>query len=187
MKKKLLIILALMPVLSYAQDTVYKCTSPNGEVHYLNINPALSKTTGCVKMELSIPDRGVTVVNTSYNKKTTSTASPGSSPMVVFNDEQKSRDSKRQTILGKELQEEEQQLSTVSKMLSNLTETKSTDAQQLQQLSTLQATHQRNIQSLKKELGIKENNPTVSSPNNGLKIEKAISNVSYTSNTKLIK
>ena len=177
MKNKILAILAILPTLSFAQNVVYKCTSSNGDVNYINITTLVSKST-CVKTNLFVP--ASSPVKHTFTKNNSSSNSNVN--LAVFNPEQKSRDSQRQVILTKELQDEQEQLSSVDKMLKNLDSTKAADARQIEQLSSLQVTHNRNIETLKKELNIKENSPPITLPTPistvNLKIEKSENDIS---------
>jgi hypothetical protein len=176
LKKIALLSLTCLPLFSYGQNVIYKCTSPKGEVNYLNITSVVAKSGGCVKTDLASQEKVSSGMGHNDSKKTISMPN-GSSPLVVYNEEQKNRDSKRQAILGKELEEEETQLKSVTNMLQNLNSSKTPDSAQLAQLTNLKDTHQKNIVSLRKELGMKDvnnSNLPVSLPSNsGLKIEKA--------------
>lgn len=174
MKKYLPLIFTLLPLISYSQDIIYKCTSPKGEINYVNLSSAAKKNSGCVKTDIAVFD--MPIVRSVENKKSpTNNTTSGGSGMAVYSDDQKNRDSKRQTVLQKELEEEENQLSTVNNSITTLNNSKGSDPKQIQDLNNLQVIHKKNIESLKKELGIKDNAVTVATP---LKIEKMNTEVS---------
>lgn len=153
-KTLLLFFLLFISNFSYSQNIIYKCTAINGEINYMNITPTLSKNSGCIKTDLGF-NNNISTRSINTKNHITNTA------MLVVNNEQKSRDNKRELILGKELAEEQEQLNVINNMLKNVSKN---DTNQIEQLNSVQANHQKNIIALKKELGIKEQNT--------LKIEK---------------
>lgn len=156
MKKYILLALALITLNSQAEDTIYKCTSSSGEVSYINISSIVSKNKGCIKTDLAVVSKPKTVT---FNKKLSSSQASGENvlgSMVVYNSEQKDRDSKRQNVLQKELDDEEAQLLKVSHSLKTLKDNKNPDKKQMEEFVNLQNQHTRNIEALRKELGKKE-------------------------------
>lgn len=143
-----------------AQDMVYKCTDNQGNVTYLNGSPSKAPNSSCNKTELGNIEQYPTVSNTSKTKNIISNPNIGSgnngivqASMMIKDPEQIIRDTKRQLVLNRELENEKEQLSTVVDMLKKVS---SQDIEQSNQLKEMEATHQRNIGSLEKELGIKK-------------------------------
>lgn len=173
MKKYLPLLLTFLPLISYSQDVIYKCTSAKGEINYINLSSAANKNSGCVKTDIAGVDRAI--IRNSDNKKSNSGSSGTSGTVAVYSEDQKNRDSKRQTILQKELEEEQNQLTTVNTSIATLNNSKGVDPKQIQDLNNLLGIHKKNIEALKKELGIKDSTNTVNvTP---LKIEKVNSTV----------
>lgn len=140
---------------SYAQssDVIFKCVDAQGGVSYVNVNSA--KSAGCSKTDLATIDK-LSIVSSERNKKIRSSSesshsSPGSG-MVVKDEDQQIRETKRIVVLKRELADEQEQLNTVNSMLANVG---TKDPAQAGQLKEMQATHQKNIESLQKELGMR--------------------------------
>ena len=144
----------------YAQNVVYKCVDSSGNTSYVNSGSS-AKSNGCQKTDLADPAKGMGMLirneggDTPYkniSNVSMSTGGSGNIP-VIKSDEQKKKDEGRFTILSKELQDEQEQLANVEKMIKNLGDSKDTD--QISKLKEMKDRHVKNIMSLKKELGIK--------------------------------
>lgn len=150
---------------SYAQssDVIFKCVDAQGNISYVNVNSA--KSSGCSKTDLATIDKLSTVSSERNRKARISSAenhsSSGSSGMVVKDEDQQIRETKRIVVLKRELADEQEQLSTVNSMLSNVG---TKDPAQAGQLKEMQLTHQKNIESLQKELGMRSQ-PSSITPN----------------------
>ncbi len=139
------ILLSIVGVPSFAQGVIYKCTDANGDISYSS-----ESTTGrCEKTNLAKLDNG-NILNkpTSFNNNSSSS----SVAPTVQNSDQIVRDQKRAAILQGELSQEKTQLQTVLLMISKADKNDST---QIEHLKKMEQTHKRNIASLEKELGIK--------------------------------
>jgi hypothetical protein len=143
MRRFLLAIPLLLP-LAAAANTLYKCTDESGAVLFTN-----QKTTkkGCTVLSYQVPPSAPGGSGT--RQRTAATPTPGDFPRVSGN-EQKARDSDRRAILDKELANELQHAEKARKTLS---EAGSQPADRLQPLRDTVALHERNVESLKKELG----------------------------------
>lgn len=141
--------------LGYAQssDVIFKCVDAQGSISYVNVNSA--KSTGCAKTDLATIDK-LSVVSSERSKRTKSSSETShlssTSGMVVKDEDQQIRETKRIVVLKRELADEQEQLNTVNSMLTNVG---TKDPAQANQLKEMQATHQKNIESLQKELGMK--------------------------------
>lgn len=172
--KKILLIAGLFIIQhSYAQNVIYKCTTTTGETTYQN---NVGDKSECTKTNFaSFPNINFFKQEASKNK-TTNTSSVTSNSMKtttsspIISDEQRIRDSKRALILTQELNQEKEQLSTVSLMLKNLKDSNSKDSAQISQLEELKNSHSNNINAIERELGNTKN--IVKSEE--LKIEKAV-------------
>lgn len=177
MKKILLLSGIFLSNLTYADNVIYKCTSSTGEVTYQN---NMGNKNECTKTNFaSFPN--INIFKTDAVKKTASRSSNdnvGSNSIgttlaqdknTSIIEEQKLRDTKRVLILTQELNQEKEQLNTVSVMLKNLKDTNSKDSNQIAQLEQLKNSHLNNITAIERELGNSKN--LVKVPE--LKIEKA--------------
>ena len=143
MKKTLLAISFLLP-LTAAASTLYKCSSDSGVVLYTN-QKASKKNCTVLIQQFPTPPGG----NNGAKQRPVATPTPGDFPRVSGN-EQKARDSDRRAILDKELGSELQNLDKARKALL---EAGNQPAEKLQPLRETAALHERNVDSLKKELG----------------------------------
>lgn len=161
MKKIIYALIMLGTSTVYAQSVVYRCVDSIGNVSYLNSNP-LSKNSGCHKTDLADPDKSQGMVirvegenknisNVSISSSNRSSSS-GNIP-AIKSYEQKKKDEGRVAILSKELEDEQEQLMSVQKMLKNIEGSK--DTEQISKLKEMENRHFKNIASLKKELGVK--------------------------------
>jgi len=141
MKTYLLAIPLLLP-LTAAASTLYKCTDDSGVVLYTN--QKTSKKT-CIVLSQQSPPAG----DSGTKQRTAATPTPGDFPRVSGN-EQRARDSDRRAILDKELANE---LQNVEKAKKALFDAGSQPPEKLQPLRDTVALHERNVESLKKELG----------------------------------
>jgi hypothetical protein len=143
MRRFLLFVPLLLP-LTAAADTLYKCTDESGTVLFTN-----QKTTkkGCTVLSYQAPPPAAGANPT--RQRATATPTPGDFPRVSGS-EQRARDSDRRAILDKELAIEMQNGDRARKALA---EAGNLPADKLQPLRDTLALHERNIESLKKELG----------------------------------
>jgi hypothetical protein len=135
--------LLLLPPVA-AANTLYKCTDESGVVLYTN-----QKTTrkSCTVLSYQAP---TAQPGAAPNRpRAAATPTPNDFPRVSGN-EQKARDSDRRAILSKELASE---LESVEKARKALNDSASQPAEKLQPLRDTLALHERNVESLKKELG----------------------------------
>ena len=142
MKTFLLAILLLLPLTATA-GTLYKCTDESGVVLYTN-QKASKKNCTVLSHQSPPPSPGG-----SATKQRAAAATPGDFPRVSGS-EQKARDSDRRAILDKELANE---LQNAEKAKKALFDAGSQPADRLQPLRDTLALHERNIESLKKEIG----------------------------------
>ena len=143
MKLRLSAILFLLP-LAAAANTLYKCTDDSGAVLYTN--QKTSKKT-CTVLSQQAPS-SVSGGN-GTRQRSAATPTPGDFPRVSGS-EQKARDSDRRAILDKELANE---LQNAEKARKALLDAGSQPPEKLQPLRDTVALHERNVESLKKELG----------------------------------
>lgn len=130
-----------------ASNTIFKCVNPSdGSVTYLNTFEGNSGK--CKQTDLATIDKLSTV---SSMGRTTSRTTTGTASSVTVTNEQVIRDAKRELILNKELTSEKDQLTVINNMLKNVN---TNDKEQFNKLKEMQQTHQRNINSLQKELGL---------------------------------
>jgi hypothetical protein len=142
MKNALLVLPLLLPFAA-AANTLYKCTDESGVTLYTNQKTAKKSCTVLSYQPLPpAPAAGA-------KPRASATPTPGDFPRVSGN-EQKSRDGDRRAILDKELANESQNLEKAKKALFDAG-TQPPD--KLQPLRDTVALHERNIESLKKELG----------------------------------
>ncbi len=143
MKTILLAISLLLPPLAVA-NTLYKCTDDSGVVLYTNQKPAKKSCTVLSQQSPQAPP-----VSGGARPRAASTPTPGDFPRVTGS-EQKARDSDRRAILDKELATE---LQNVEKSRKALLDAGNQPAEKLQPLRDTVALHERNVESLKKEIG----------------------------------
>jgi len=143
MKKVLLAIPLLLP-LTAAASTLYKCTDSSGVVLYTNQKTAKKACT-----VLSYQSPPPTSTGSGTKPRAAATPTPGDFPRVSGS-EQKARDTDRRAILDKELANELQNLEKARKALSDAG---GQPPDKLQPLRDTAALHERNVESLKKELG----------------------------------
>jgi hypothetical protein len=127
-----------------AANTLYKCTDESGAV--LFTNQKTSKK-GCTVLSYQAPPPASGAGAT--RQRAAATPTPGDFPRVSGN-EQRARDSDRRAILDKELANE---LQNSEKARKALAEARNQPADKLQPLRDTLALHERNVESLKKELG----------------------------------
>lgn len=170
MKKIILLSGLFLFQLAHADNVIYKCTSSTGEVTYQN---NMGDKTECTKTNFaSFPN--INFFKTDNVKKSSSVSTSNAvnySPEKNTNisEEQRIRDAKRALILTQELNQEKEQLNTVSSMLKNLKDSNSKDSTQISQLEELKTSHVNNITAIERELGTAKN--VIKTPE--LKIEKA--------------
>ena len=143
MKTFLLAIPFLLP-LTTAASTLYKCTDDSGMVLYTNQKtPNKSCTVLSQQAPPPPPGSGAT------RPRPAPTPTPGDFPRVSGS-EQKARDSDRRAILDKELANE---LQNAEKAKKALYDAGGQPPDKLQGLRDVVALHERNVESLKKEIG----------------------------------
>ena len=143
MKQALLVVFLALP-LTVAADTLYKCTDEGGVVLYTN-QKSPKKNCTVLSHQPSAPPAAAS----GAKPRAAATPTPGDFPRVSGN-EQKARDGDRRAILDKELANE---LQNVEKAKKALSDAGSLPADKLQPLRDTVALHERNVESLKKELG----------------------------------
>jgi hypothetical protein len=143
MKKVFLVLPVLLPFTATA-NTFYKCTDEAGVVLYTNQKTAKKN---CTVLSYQPPPPASAGSGTKPRASTTPT--PGDFPRVSGS-EQKTRDGDRRAILDKELANELQNLEKARKALFDAG---SQPPDKLQPLRDTVALHERNVESLKKELG----------------------------------
>ena len=141
MKTYLLAIPLLLP-LTAAASTLYKCTDDSGVVLYTNQKTSKKN---CIVLSQQSPPAS----DSGAKQRTSAAPTPGDFPRVSGN-EQKARDGDRRAILDKELANE---LQNVEKAKKDLLDAGSQPPEKLQPLRDTVALHERNVESLKKELG----------------------------------
>lgn len=142
--KILLLALPLVLPLTAAANTLYKCTDDSGVVLYTN-----QKTTkkSCTVLSYQAPPPAPTGITA--KPRTAATPTPTDFPRVTGS-EQKARDNDRRAILDRELASELQQVDKARKALQDAG---NQAPDKLQPLRDTLALHERNVESLKKELG----------------------------------
>lgn len=137
-----------------AEADIYKCVSDSGQITYTNAKPA-NHEKGC---SLMTKDQPVSTASSGKRSSAAATPSPSSFPKVD-NDTQKSRDNDRRKILENELDAEKKALEAAKKELAEQEAVRNGDEKNYQKfLDRVQpykdtvALHQRNIDSLNKEL-----------------------------------
>lgn len=141
--KKLLLALPLLLPLTAVASTLYKCTDTSGVVLYTNQKTSQKN---CVVLSYQAPPP---ISGSGTKQRPPATATPGDFPRVSGN-EQRARDSDRRAILDKELATELQNLDKARKALFDAG---NQAPEKLQPLRDTAALHERNIASLKRELG----------------------------------
>ncbi|MCK9380547.1 MAG: DUF4124 domain-containing protein [Sulfuritalea sp.] len=142
--KKLLLALPLLVPLVAGASTLYKCTDESGVVLYTN-----QKTSKKACTVLSYQAPPPSVVGSATKQRAATAPTPGDFPRVSGS-EQKARDGDRRAILDKELANEVQNLEKARKALSDAP---NQPPDKFQALRDTAALHERNVESLKKELG----------------------------------
>ena len=142
--KKTLLVLSLALPLTAAANTLYKCTDDSGVVLYTN-QKVSKKNCIVLSQQSPAPSPG----NSGAKPRAATAPTPGDFPRVSGT-EQKARDGDRRAILDKELATEMQ---NVEKAKKALLDAGSQPADKLQPLRDTVALHERNIESLKKEIG----------------------------------
>jgi hypothetical protein len=143
MKTFLLAVLLLLPLIATA-STLYKCTDDSGVVLYTNQKTSKKNCT-VLSQQAPPPSSG----SNGTKQRPAAMPTPGDFPRVSGS-EQKARDSDRRAILDKELADELQNLEKARKALF---EAGNQPPDKLQPLRETAALHERNVESLKKELG----------------------------------
>ncbi len=141
--KALLIAIPLMLPFVAGASTLYKCTDDSGVVLFTNQKTA-NKNCTVLSQQAPAPATGG-----GTRSRAAATPTPGDFPRVSGN-EQKARDSDRRAILDKELATE---LQSVEKAKKALFDAGNQPVDKLQPLRDTVALHERNVESLKKELG----------------------------------
>ena len=126
-----------------AANTLYKCTDDSGIVLYTNQKTSKKSCTVLSQQLPPPPASGAT------RQRLASTPTPGDFPRVS-GDEQKARDGDRRAILDKELANE---LLNAEKAKKALFDAGGQPPDKLQALRDAVALHERNVESLKKEIG----------------------------------
>lgn len=142
--KTFLLAFSLLLPLTAAASTLYKCTDGSGAVLFTNQKTSQKN---CIVLSQQSPPPAV-----SGGKHRTAAApapTPGDFPRVSGN-EQRARDNDRRAILDKELANE---LQNADKAKKALLDAGNQPAEKLQPLRDTVALHERNVESLKKELG----------------------------------
>ena len=141
--KPFLIAIPLLLPLTGTASTLYKCTDDSGVVLFTN-----QKTS---KKNCTILSQQAPAATSGGNgtRRASANPTPGDFPRVSGN-EQKARDSDRRAILDKELATE---LQNVEKAKKALVDAGNQPVDKLQPLRDTVALHERNVESLKKELG----------------------------------
>jgi hypothetical protein len=142
--KKTLLVLSLALPLAAAANTLYKCTDDSGVVLYTN-QKAPKKS--CIVLSQQAP--AASPGGNGTKQRAAAAPTPGDFPRVSGN-EQKARDGDRRAILDKELATE---LQNAEKAKKALLDAGSQPVDKLQPLRDTVALHERNVESLKKELG----------------------------------
>lgn len=180
--------ITILPLSSLAQNSIYKCSDNQGHISYVNnTNRSNAK---CIKTQLGdsslysiaplSKNKGLEN-NNKHNENNTS--SNIRNEFSNQNVSQELRDNKRDVILKKELENENEQLLTISNMLSK------SSPNDMAQLKEMQQIHQRNILALEKELGMSQtankNTTNLTSINNTID-KNNIKNISVNNQGKKI-
>jgi hypothetical protein len=142
------LIVALFPLVALpaSASTLYKCTDESGVVLYTN-QKTPKKT--CTVLSQSPSPAAPAGSAGAPRQRASATPTPADFPRVSGS-EQKSRDNDRKAILDKELATESQSADKARKALQ---EAGNQPADKLQALRDTLALHERNVESLRKELG----------------------------------
>ena len=143
MKKVLLAVTLLLPLTAVA-NTLYKCTDDSGVVLYTN-QKTNKKDCTVLSQQSPPPSPG----GSGTKQRPAAAPTPDDFPRVSGS-EQKARDGDRRAILNKELANE---LQNVEKAKKALSDAGNQPPDKLQPLRDTVALHERNVESLKKELG----------------------------------
>ena len=145
--KPLLLALPLLMPLAASASTLYKCTEESGVVLYTNQK---SPKKHCVVLSHSpVPAPAAAPASGAPKPRASATPTPADFPRVSGN-EQKTRDNDRRALLDKELANETQHAEKARKAVQ---EAGNQPADKMQALRDTLALHERNVESLKKELG----------------------------------
>ena len=136
-------ILATLSNASSLAGTMYKCREDSSEVPIYTNQKIGKNCTPLFSFQSSLPK------DNSSKQRSAAMPSPGDFPRVSGS-EQKARDSDRRAILDKELADELQNLDKARKALLDAG---NQPPEKLQALRETVALHERNVESLKKELG----------------------------------
>lgn len=142
--KKLLLAAPLLLPLTATASTLYKCTDDSGTVLYTN-----QKTSKKNCLVLSRQEPSAVTGTAAARSRQTAAPTPNDFPRVSGS-EQKARDNDRRAILDKELANE---LQSAEKARKALLDAGNQPPEKLQPLRDTLALHERNVESLKKELG----------------------------------
>ncbi len=142
--KKLILALSVLLPLTAAASTLYKCTDESGVVLYTNQK---TNKKSCTVLSYQAPPPSSAANGT--KPRAAAAPTPSDFPRVSGS-EQKARDSDRRAILDKELANELQNLEKAKKALGDAA---NQPPDKLQSLRDTAALHERNVESLKKELG----------------------------------
>ena len=141
--KSLLPALALLLPFAAAANTLYKCTDESGVVLYTNQKAPKKNCIVLSHQASPAPAAGAA------KPKAAATPTPADFPRVSGS-EQKARDGDRRAILEKELANE---LQNAEKAKKALQDAGSQPPDKLQPLRDTLALHERNVESLRKEIG----------------------------------
>jgi hypothetical protein len=142
--KTALLVLSLALPLTAAANTLYKCTDDSGVVLYTNQK---TPKKNCIVLSQQSPSPAP--ASNGAKQRAAAAPTPGDFPRVSGS-EQKTRDGDRRAILDKELATE---LQNAEKAKKALLDAGNQPADKLQPLRDTVALHERNVESLKKELG----------------------------------
>ncbi len=151
-KKFIFILLLSISIPTFAQGVIYKCTDSDGNITYINETNISGKQ--CEKTNLAKIDKGNTLNKPTVFVDPNQPKSNNNSNSNIDNSEQILRDQKRKTILQEELNQEKNQLKTVTDMLKNIKE--GNENNEFLQLKKMEEAHKRNIAALEKDIGPKE-------------------------------
>ena len=128
-------------------QTIYKCTDAGGGV--VISNSRLDKN--CKAVQIT-PDSTIPSPRPKATGGAAATPTPGGFPKVQ-EDTQKARDTDRKRILEQELAQEQRNLETSRKELADQERTHGDKSERLTPYKESVAQHERNIQSIQRELG----------------------------------
>ena len=147
--KLLSLALPLLMPLAASASTLYKCTEESGVVLYTNQKTPKKHCVVLSHSPAPSPSPSATPGAGGAKPRASATPTPADFPRVSGN-EQKTRDNDRRAILDKELANETQHAEKARKAVQ---EAGNQPADKLQALRDTLALHERNVESLKKELG----------------------------------